>query len=114
MPRARAMTAAGLTLITAATAALTLVSAGQAQAAVATYVTSGPFPIGSAVETSNGPGVVIKDGFGSTPTASEPYGSVAPVTGLTGTVTDVDPRIKGFTHQAPTDVDASGVGSGGA
>ena len=102
MPRARATTTAGLALLTAATAAMGLAAAGQAQAAATTYASTSPISIGGTAQTVPGAGgVVINDGKASAyPVTTNTY-----VDGLAGTVTDVNLRINGFTHERPDDVD---------
>ena len=102
MPRARATTAASLALLTAATAAISLASAGQAQAAAATYASNTQIPIGGTHQVLHASsGLVINDGKAST----YPVQTAEFVDGLAGTVTDVDLRLENFTHERPDDVD---------
>ena len=102
MPRARTTTAAGLSLLTAAAAALSLVSAGPAQAAAATYASTTPIPIGASHQVLHASeGVVINDGKAS----EYPVGTAEFVDGLAGTITDVDLRLENFSHERPDDVD---------
>ena len=102
MPRARATTAASLALLTAATAVISLASAGQAQAAAATYGSTTPIPIGGTHQVLHASsGLVINDGKAST----YPVQTAEFVDGLAGAVTDVDLRLENFSHERPDDVD---------
>jgi subtilisin-like proprotein convertase family protein len=102
MPRARATTAAGLALLTAATAAISLAVAGPAQAATATYASATPVPIGGSHQVLHASGsIVINDGKAS----AYPIQTAEYVDGLAGTVTDVDLHLENFSHERPDDVD---------
>ena len=102
MPRARATTAAGLALLTAATAAISLAAAGPAQAATATYASATPVPIGGSHQVLHASGsIVINDGKAS----AYPIQTAEYVDGLAGTVTDVDLHLENFSHERPDDVD---------
>jgi subtilisin-like proprotein convertase family protein len=102
MPRARTTTAGCLTLLTAATAALSIVSAGPAQAAATTYSSATPIPVGGTHQVLHASsGLVINDGKAS----PYPVQTAEFVDGLAGTVTDVDLRLENFSHERPDDVD---------
>lgn len=53
---------------------------------------------------SNNEPIMIPDASGTNPGIAQPYPSVINVTGLNGTVTDVNVRIQGLTHTFPDDI----------
>ena len=69
------------------------------QTTVTTITSTKHIEIGSRTESPLALGMTINDG------TSSRYPSSTGPTGLAGTVTDVDVRIKGFSHERPRDVD---------
>ena len=61
----------------------------------------------------NTDGITINDSI-TPPTIATPYPSEIPVSGLSGTVTDVNLKLGGFRHSEPDDVDVLLVGPSGA
>lgn len=95
-----------LALATGSVAAIA--AAAPASAGTNTYSQPGAVTIGQATSTVGGAGLTVNDNATATP-----YPSTVAVSGLVGTITDVNLRLQGVTHGNADDLDVMLVSPSG-